>query len=997
MQRKRRHRLLTADPSVGSAGDCLSIPVCLGQAVQAALVLLFCLLPFCVHSSIITNDNTTLVNFGTSYDTYPYHYYADYVSSWVTLGHPQFTNHWISASRSGGSLEDANDDRLERMGLPVWAGGRRAIGLIMADDNGGYTSNQVVTNLENTLLSPTNFFNGFAYTNEGGWCSTQSITWVGIGAIPHDSPDGDSGEVDRNDAVTNLFGSQGRPFVDMWNPLWMGGWSNDNNGAQLLGFYAGGHPYAAGSLAMGITIAQKLADVDTNVSLATLDFGTGSVVSTNHCVISDIHISGSTMTFTRHDDRLPMAWDVPDGTITNDCRNAFIAMPQLSNAFWFTIAITNLPAGDYNVSIDGNQLATLSSSALAAGWNMFTDWSSNSPYWKQRVAVLALVRLKDGADPVTLLDHSAGDVGPDGLDLVNYASNSRERWDNEGLRGDALVASLSLITSNLNVIDGKMHDLAQPTNHVFTISPAGQTITFPSPGDLVYGADPLVLTATASSGLPVSYSITSGPGSILNNILTITGPGSIVIDASQPGDSNWPPAPDVIQTITIAPKTLAVDVTVSDKVYDGTMAANIADLSIRGIVGTDEVAVAGGSATFSDKTAAVGKTVTVTGLSLTGTDAVKYTLDPNSETSTASITPATLTVAGVIAADKVYDGTATAVVDASAAVLSGTISGDEVTLTGTATGTFRSVNAGMGQTVTISGLSLDGADAGNYLLNPPTAAASIMPASVGAAVVSSASPALPGSNITFTVSLSALPPGGGIPTGNVIFKDGTNILGAGLVDAGGAATLETSSLSHGNHSISAEYQGDGNFLSATNGIVELIDTPPVAGAMTLWRYPASGVKIQISSLLTNGFDPDGDTFSLLSISAASDAGGIITIQGGWLVYKPPAGFTNDDSFVEVVQDGFGLATTGRVSVLIISDSNSSQNIVPPGSGIGNNLASVQFFGIPQRIYTIQYTTNVADQDWQTLGTAKASGRGLIQFFDDPPPDSLPRTYRSIYP
>lgn len=488
------------------------------RAVFSVLTLLLFLAP-ATRASIITNDNTTLVFFGDSYDTYPYHYFGDYLASWAALGHPQFTNHWSSASRSGGSIEEANEDRLERLGLAHWESGQRAIGLIMADDDGGYTSNQVQMNLTNTLVSPTSFFNGLAYTNEGGWCATQNITWIGIGAVPHESADGDSGEIARNNAVTNMFMLLGRPYVDMWNPLWTGGWSNDiNSGASLLGFYSGGHPYASGSLTMGITIAQKLADKDTNVSLATVDFSTGRVVATNHCVITSISKSGSSISFTRHDDRLPMAFDVSDGTITNDCRDAFIAMPELSNAFWFTIAVTNLPAGNYSVNIDGAPVTTLSSSALAAGWNMFTDWNSNSPYWKQRVEVLALVRLKNGADPVTLYDHSASEAGPDGLDLVNYDSYSQLFWD-EGYRGDALAVALQFISTNLDALDALIRNAAQPTNHVFTIMPI-QVLNFPPDGDPSIAPNasvgqPYACALSASGAMPsdgtLTFAKTCGP------------------------------------------------------------------------------------------------------------------------------------------------------------------------------------------------------------------------------------------------------------------------------------------------------------------------------------------------------------------------------------------------------------------------------------------------------------------------------------------------------
>ena len=42
-----------------------------------------------------------------------------------------------------------------------------------------------------------------------------------------------------------------------------------------------------------------------------------------------------------------------------------------------------------------------------------------------------------------------------------------------------------------------------------------------------------------------------------------------------------------------------------------------------------------------------------------------------------------------------------------------------------ATGTFDDKNAGTGKTVTVNGLSLTGADAGNYILTPPTTTADI--------------------------------------------------------------------------------------------------------------------------------------------------------------------------------------------------------------------------------------------------------------------------------
>lgn len=94
-----------------------------------------------------------------------------------------------------------------------------------------------------------------------------------------------------------------------------------------------------------------------------------------------------------------------------------------------------------------------------------------------------------------------------------------------------------------------------------------------------------------------------------------------------------------------------------------------------------------------------------------------------------AITPAHLTVSGITASDKAYDGTTTASVDTSSSTLNGVVAGDadNVTLAGSATGAFSDKDVGTGKTVNISGLALAGSAAGNYALTQPTATADITP------------------------------------------------------------------------------------------------------------------------------------------------------------------------------------------------------------------------------------------------------------------------------
>ena len=186
-------------------------------------------------------------------------------------------------------------------------------------------------------------------------------------------------------------------------------------------------------------------------------------------------------------------------------------------------------------------------------------------------------------------------------------------------------------------------------------------------------------------------------------------------------------------TASITAKNLTVSgITASDKVYDSFAAAtlSVGGASLVGIISPDAVTLNTGSAvgTFSDKNVGVGKTVTVSGLSISGADSGNYSLTQPS--TTASITAKNLTISGITADDKVYDGNNTATLVGAPGTLVGVIVPDVVTIAGTAVGTFSDPNVGVGKAVTISGLSITGVDSGNYSLIAPTATASITAATL---------------------------------------------------------------------------------------------------------------------------------------------------------------------------------------------------------------------------------------------------------------------------
>jgi hypothetical protein len=84
-----------------------------------------------------------------------------------------------------------------------------------------------------------------------------------------------------------------------------------------------------------------------------------------------------------------------------------------------------------------------------------------------------------------------------------------------------------------------------------------QSITFAALQNVTYGASPITLDGTASSGLPVSYAIT-GPATLSGSTLTITGAGSVMVTASQAGNSDYTAAAPVTQSFSVAKAPLTV-------------------------------------------------------------------------------------------------------------------------------------------------------------------------------------------------------------------------------------------------------------------------------------------------------------------------------------------------------------------------------------------------------------------------------------------------------
>src|SRR5208283_3436582 len=115
-------------------------------------------------------------------------------------------------------------------------------------------------------------------------------------------------------------------------------------------------------------------------------------------------------------------------------------------------------------------------------------------------------------------------------------------------------------------------------------------------------------------------------------------------------------------------------------------------------------------------------------------------------------------------------------------------------------------------------------------------------------------------SVTFTATVASNAPGSGTPTGTITFYDGTSTLGPAVL-VNGQASICTSALSVGDHSITAVYSGDANFTTSTSAaltqtILSIAPTITASGNSTVYagsiytlnllaQYPATNPNGQI--------------------------------------------------------------------------------------------------------------------------------------------------------
>ncbi|MCX8512925.1 MAG: hypothetical protein ORN83_14340, partial [Chthoniobacteraceae bacterium] len=136
--------------------------------------------------------------------------------------------------------------------------------------------------------------------------------------------------------------------------------------------------------------------------------------------------------------------------------------------------------------------------------------------------------------------------------------------------GTLSIVGAGTVTVRASQSGGSNFLPAAPVEQSFSVSRANQTLAFGTLSAKTFGDAPFSLTASATSGLPVTFTVLDGPGTLNSGTLTIFGAGSVTVRASQEGNLNYAPASSVNRSFMVfkAPATVVIGGTL-DVAYDG--------------------------------------------------------------------------------------------------------------------------------------------------------------------------------------------------------------------------------------------------------------------------------------------------------------------------------------------------------------------------------------------------------------------------------------------
>ncbi|MDC3024415.1 YDG domain-containing protein, partial [Alphaproteobacteria bacterium] len=604
------------------------------------------------------------------------------------------------------------------------------------------------------------------------------------------------------------------------------------------------------------------------------------------------------------------------------------------------------------VTVDSITLSDGSNGGLASNYTISAGQTTTANITAKALTVSGITASNKTYDGNTNATMNVGSVSYSGLvSGDNFVVSATGTFDNKNIGTGKTVT----ISSSYSGSDVSNYSVTNQSSTSANVTAKALTVSGITASDKSYDGSTTATLGTSNilySGLVSGDSFTGSYSGTFNNA-NVANNKTVTISSLYSGDdvSNYSITNQSSTTATVVKKALTASASASNKTYNGNATATTS-LTFSGLIGSETLAQSV-SSTFNNKNVETGKTVTVNSITLSdgsnGGLASNYTISAG-QTTTANIVGKALTVSGITAPNKTYDGNTNAPLDVSNISYSGLVSGDDIG--GSFSGTFENKNIGTGKTVTISS-SYSGVDSGNYSVTDQSSTTANI--TTRALTVSG----LTASNKTYDATTSAT-------------LDTSSVSYAGLVSGDSFSGSYTGTFNDANVgtsklvTISSSYSGnDINNYSITDQSSTGADitkaSPTISGLSNQSKYSdenytlagvpsISGLSISYSSDDTNVADVDSSTGAVsiittgtstitASIAATSNynaatASYILTISTRPVSSGSPS---------QVASDSAIRTTTSSVSGN--SSSNGSTNVGSgsyAGSSINNSVQVVSF-------------------------------------------------------
>ncbi|WP_263380975.1 Ig-like domain repeat protein [Granulicella paludicola] len=561
------------------------------------------------------------------------------------------------------------------------------------------------------------------------------------------------------------------------------------------------------------------------------------------------------------------------------------ASVMVGSAVSFSATVTNgtatVPTGSVrfndgsislgSVALNGSGVAGLSLNTLAPGVHSITaiysgdagNQGSQSPALTQTVQqITTTTALSASANPLSagatlqLSVHVTAASGNNGGSLGGSVTFT----DGANALGQVAVDAYGNAVLSINTLTVATHTIVATysgsTNYVGSVSSSLQlvvqvtstTTTLNASASSTLAGEPvnLSINVSSSTGTPTgTVAIHDGLATVGSGVLNAQGVATVslstlavgvhTLTAAYSGDNQYLTSTSnaLQETISLATTALTISGPTAP-VNAGLTFAVSSTLSTSGVTPTGTVSLLDGGKTIASQVASA--TLTFAGLGLgVGTHSLVVSYPGDANNAPATSTALILVVQQGVSTETLISSLNPAplgqsvVVTATVSSVSPNVSGAISFMDGATLLAAVPVNAAGVATYASSSLVLGthtitaayGGDSNHAASNVASLSQLIVQPSQ-LVVSSSVNPSIAGNTVAFTAKVVGS--GNNVPTGSLTFTDGSVLLGSAPLDATGAATVQSATLSVGSHTITVNYAGDNNYYAATGTLLQIVQS-----------------------------------------------------------------------------------------------------------------------------------------------------------------------------